>query len=168
MVFDKDNTLTAPYARDVHPDAAPALEEARREFGGDVVLLSNSAGLAQYDPDGAVAEALEADLGVRVLRHASKKPAGTPAALERHFGCDATRLVMVGDRYLTDVVYGNRLGMFTVRVAPFTEAGEPVVVRAVRALEDSLVSRWARKGVRAPDHELIPEPADAVKSPGCW
>ena len=31
--------------------------------------------------------------------------------------------VMVGDRYFTDIVYGNRHGMVTVRTAPFTSQG---------------------------------------------
>ena len=40
---------------------------------------------------------------------------------------------MVGDRYLTDVVYGNQNGMFTIRPAPLTLNGEPSVVRMVSA-----------------------------------
>lgn len=39
---------------------------------------------------------------------------------------------MVGDRYLTDVVFGNRNGMLTVRPAPFTSQGEPKAVLLVR------------------------------------
>lgn len=35
---------------------------------------------------------------------------------------------MIGDRYLTDVVYGNRNGLFTVRPAPLTLEGEPSAV----------------------------------------
>jgi phosphatidylglycerophosphatase GEP4 len=38
---------------------------------------------------------------------------------------------MIGDRYLTDIVFGNRLGMLTIRPAPYTSAGEPKAVRAV-------------------------------------
>jgi phosphatidylglycerophosphatase GEP4 len=52
-VFDKDNTLTEPYTLDLQPDAAAALRECRAAFGERaLVLYSNSAGLAQYDPDG--------------------------------------------------------------------------------------------------------------------
>ena len=40
---------------------------------------------------------------------------------------------MVGDRYLTDVVFGNRNGMMTIRPQPFTSAGEPRAVRLVSA-----------------------------------
>ncbi len=38
---------------------------------------------------------------------------------------------MVGDRYLTDVVFGNRNGMLTIRPAPFTSKGEPKAVLLV-------------------------------------
>lgn len=38
---------------------------------------------------------------------------------------------MVGDRYLTDVVYGNRNGMLTVCVAPIQLAGETAAVKLV-------------------------------------
>lgn len=38
---------------------------------------------------------------------------------------------MVGDRYLTDVVFGNRNGMLTIRPAPFTAKGEPKAVLLV-------------------------------------
>ena len=53
-VFDKDNTLTAPYAAAVEPALRPALERCRAAFDGRLVLFSNSAGLSQYDPEGAV------------------------------------------------------------------------------------------------------------------
>lgn len=41
-------------------------------------------------------------------------------------------MVMVGDRYMTDVVFGNRLGMMTIRPAPLTWEGDPATVRMVR------------------------------------
>ena len=41
---------------------------------------------------------------------------------------------MVGDRYLTDIVYGNRNGLLTIRPAPLTMKGDPSVVRMVRYL----------------------------------
>jgi phosphatidylglycerophosphatase GEP4 len=61
----------------------------------------------------------------------------------------------VGDRYFTDVVYGNQSGMLTIRVMPFTEKGETVVVKAVRALEDWVVRVWRNGGVRPAHHPLV-------------
>ena len=47
----------------------------------------------------------------------------------------------MGDRYLTDIVFGNRMGMLTVRTAPLTFRGEPKAVLLVRTV--SPVSRTA-------------------------
>lgn len=44
VIFDKDNTLTAPYALAVWPALAPALQECQSFFNGHIALLSNSAG----------------------------------------------------------------------------------------------------------------------------
>ncbi len=52
-VFDKDNTLTEPYADEVAPQLLPSLRRCQQAFGGRLVLFSNSAGLAQFDPRGA-------------------------------------------------------------------------------------------------------------------
>jgi len=38
---------------------------------------------------------------------------------------------MIGDRYLTDIVYGNRHGMLTIRPSPLTSEGEHQSVRLV-------------------------------------
>jgi predicted HAD superfamily phosphohydrolase YqeG len=92
---------------------------------------------------------------VHVLRHGYKKPFVSEEVrreVEEWFGVGAGQLVMVGDRYMTDVVFGNRLGMMTVRVKPFVEVrgekgrGEkgrrhtdPQSVRVSRRLEEALV-----------------------------
>lgn len=166
VVFDKDNTLTAPYAPTVSPHLSASLASCVAAFDGKVVLLSNSAGLKQYDPDGTQADALEATLGVRVLRHGNKKPGGGCAELEKHFGCSAAQLVMVGDRYFTDIVYGNRHGMLTVRTAPFTKEGESVTVKASRRLEESAVRRWLAKGTVAPPHAAGGQLESMQRPPG--
>lgn len=68
----------------------------------------------------------------------------------------------VGDRYFTDVVYGNQSGMLTIRVMPFTEKGETVVVKAVRALEDWVVRLWRNGGVRPARHPLVGDVDDTA------
>ena len=171
-VFDKDNTLTVPYGPAPHEDVEAALKECMEVFEGRVALYSNSAGLQQYDPEGEEARAMEQRMGIPVLRHKEKKPAGGPEDLERHFGCAAEDLVMVGDRYLTDVVYGNRLGMLTVRPTPFTLEGETATVKMSRRIEERLVGGWEGAGRRAPEHKRVPEgklaQAAFVKHPGVW
>ena len=104
---------------------------------------------------------MEQELGIPVLRHSEKKPAGGTESLEEHFGygtrptqhttcewkglevkqtaiggmwscrCSSGKLIMIGDRYLTDIVYGNRHGMLTIRPRPLTAEGENLSVRWV-------------------------------------
>lgn len=85
-IFDKDNTLTEPYKLELQPSAAISLDECQKIFRGKVVLYSNSAGLEQFDPDGAEATSLESALGIPVLRHREKKPSGGPEDVEKYFG----------------------------------------------------------------------------------
>ena len=51
-VFDKDNTLTEPYAIAIAPVLVDSLRKCIQTFDGKVVLLSNSAGLEEFDPEG--------------------------------------------------------------------------------------------------------------------
>ncbi|KAL6766305.1 hypothetical protein ACKKBG_A35485 [Auxenochlorella protothecoides x Auxenochlorella symbiontica] len=154
-IFDKDNTLTVPYALELQPSAAESLARCRSHFGDAIALFSNSAGLAQFDPEGEEAAALEASLGVPVLRHSEKKPGGGVEDLVSHFGCQPHEMIMVGDRYLTDIVFGNRHGMLTVRPRPFTSEGEPVTVALARRLEAACTARWLVQGHAAPSHPFL-------------
>jgi phosphatidylglycerophosphatase GEP4 len=165
VVFDKDNTLTTPYALEIHGEVRESLERCKSAFGSEnVAVYSNSAGLTQYDPDGAEADAMERALGIRFIRHATKKPAGDVKDVVAHFtGCDSARkLIFVGDRYLTDVVYGNRHGMFTIRVAPFTTKGESLSIKSARAIEQSVVALWGKLGVSPAPHERLFGPHHAA------
>ena len=158
VVFDKDNTLTTPYALEIHENVKESLERCKAAFGREnVAVYSNSAGLKQYDPDGAEADAMERALGIKFIRHATKKPAGDVDDVVAHFpGCDsAKKLIFVGDRYLTDVVYGNRHGMFTIRVAPFTTKGESISIKSARKIEESVVALWRSFGVAPRPHERL-------------
>jgi len=74
-------------------------------------------------------------------------------------------MIFIGDRYLTDVVFGNRHGMLTIRVAPLTSKGEPPTVAAARLVENACVQRWTAAGLRAPAHKLLP--FEAVSSMVC-
>jgi phosphatidylglycerophosphatase GEP4 len=121
VIFDKDNTLTAPYASCIHPAAQKGLENAVSAFGIDgVAILSNSAGTLD-DPGFEDASRIESSLGINVIRHTEKKPGGLEEVLA-HFGqSDPARLCIFGDRLLTDIVFGNLHGMLTVHSLPLCQ-----------------------------------------------
>ncbi|KAL6754997.1 hypothetical protein V8C86DRAFT_3099855 [Haematococcus lacustris] len=62
-------------------------------------------------------------------------------------------------RYLTDVVFGNRHGMLTIRPAPLVLAGEPLGVVLAQRVEEAFVQRWTSRGVSPPSHPLVPDAA---------
>ncbi|CAH2063617.1 unnamed protein product [Thlaspi arvense] len=178
VVFDKDNTLTAPYSLAIWPPLRPSIDRCKAVFGHDIAVFSNSAGLTEYDHDDSKAKALEAEIGIRVLRHRVKKPAGTAEEVEKHFGCASSELIMrygvygvkcfwaqVGDRPFTDIVFGNRNGFLTILTEPLSRAEEPFIVRQVRRLELALLKRWLRKGLKPVDHDLVSDVTQFVKNP---
>ncbi|RLN56224.1 hypothetical protein BBJ28_00014135 [Nothophytophthora sp. Chile5] len=145
VIFDKDNTLTAPHRMEVAPQLAASLAECRRVFGdAGVVIFSNSAG-SNDDPDFAEAKRIEEGLHVAVLRHNQKT----------HFGdVDPTTLVIIGDRYSTDVLFGNLHGLLTIRTEQFVPEDESVVNRQLQCIEKAAVRLLERSGVTPPTHPL--------------
>jgi phosphatidylglycerophosphatase GEP4 len=124
VIFDKDNTLTGPYENEIHPLASSGLTSALDVFGRDrIAILSNSAGTLD-DTDYHDALEIEEALGIRVIRHDEKKPGGLDEVL-KHFDLDdAAKICMVGDRILTDIVFGNLHGMLTVHTLPLCQGEE--------------------------------------------
>ncbi|CAL4947018.1 unnamed protein product [Urochloa decumbens] len=165
VVFDKDNTLTTPYAPALWPPLAASFDQCRAAFPpGALAIYSNSAGLKEYDPDGVDAGEIEAAIeGVHVIRHDTKKPGGAAKEIESYFSCPASNLVMVGDRYFTDVVYGNRNGFLTVLTEPLNLSGESYIVKRVRKLEAYIISYWYKKGHKPIEHPLLPNARQIVK-----
>ncbi|XP_004303858.1 PREDICTED: uncharacterized protein LOC101303827 [Fragaria vesca subsp. vesca] len=165
VVFDKDNTLTVPYSLTLWGPLGSSLEQCKSVFGPDIAVFSNSAGLYEYDHDGSKARELEGAIGIKVIRHRLKKPAGTAEEIEKHFGCKSSHLIMVGDRPLTDIVYGNQNGFLTILTGPLSLAEEPFIVRQVRKLETALVNSWSRTGLKPMSHRLLPDGMQCVKHP---
>ncbi|KAG7012037.1 GEP4, partial [Cucurbita argyrosperma subsp. argyrosperma] len=165
VIFDKDNTITAPYCLTIWAPLKSSLEQCKSVFGHDVAVFSNSAGLYEYDHDGSKAKALERSIGTKVIRHRVKKPAGTAEEIEKHVGFTSSQLIMVGDRPFTDVVFGNRNGFLTILTEPLSLSGETFVVRQVRKLETFLVKRWLKQGVRPISHRLLPDTKQCIKDP---
>ncbi len=154
-IFDKDNTLTKPYQHEVHPSIEENVRTAKNLFPHALLIDSNSAG-TRDDPQYNEAKKIEDTLGIPVLHHVHKKPAGGKA-IANHFKIDLSELshyFMIGDRVLTDIAFGNRYGMLTILVNPFTQEGDLQAAAAVRRSEHRRLEQRLFRGERAPPHPL--------------
>lgn len=154
LVFDKDNTITAPYVNEIYPSIKDTFKEYQSVFGENIVIMSNSAG-TKDDKDKEDAKTIERELGIKVLSHDRKKPAGIESVVI-YFRCSPDNLVMFGDRILTDVVFGNRYGMLTVHTAMLTEEGDNKAAASIRKYELPML-KFMRKITKAPAHKKYHE-----------
>jgi phosphatidylglycerophosphatase GEP4 len=147
VVFDKDNTLTAPYENVLHPAVVPGLKRAIDAFGREnVAILSNSAG-TRDDVDYKDAIEIEAALGIKVIRHDEKKPGGLQEMLNHFRLDDPATVCIVGDRLLTDIVFGNLYGLLTVHCLPLCQGSENAkdnwTAKVIRPVENAMLySNW--------------------------
>ena len=144
IVFDKDNTLTAPYVKTYFSREVESsiLDSCFSAFGpAFCACISNSAGSLKYDPDHEEATQCEKALLMPFIRHERKKPNVMPDIL-RHFEItDASQVCIVGDRLLTDVVMGNEAGCYTILVEPLDPSKDNKMVQIVRRFESLLIPK---------------------------
>jgi len=155
LVFDKDNTLTAPYGLEIFPSIRESFEKYREVFLENIVIMSNSAG-TRDDVHHREANKIESELGIKVIRHSRKKPGGIKEVRD-YFNCKPEELVMFGDRVFTDIVFGNRYGMLTIQTALLTEEGDNKTAVKFRRYELPLIQRWIKQGKKAPKHRMYDE-----------
>lgn len=70
------------------------------------------------------ADAIESELNIRVIRHHMKKPDGLLETISLWPSIKEEEVMMVGDRYLTDIYGGNVYGLLTVCVSIITERND--------------------------------------------
>ena len=132
LVLDVDRTLL-PRRQAVMPELALQwLNQAKQRM--PIHLLSNNPSRARI---GAVAKELELPFTT-----AAGKP--RRSALRRvlqQFDLPAEQVALVGDRLFTDVIAGNRLGLYTVLVKPIDPLGRPCRKDHLQRLELRL-ARW--------------------------
>ena len=120
----RDVTLPKP-VHDWLVDAGPRMQ---------LHLFSNN---PSHDRIAAVAE----QLGVSFTSGAGKPRRGALRTVVRDLALPPEAIAMIGDRLFTDVLCGNRMGLYTVLVRPVRDDGKPCRHDRVQRLERSL-ARW--------------------------
>ncbi|WP_028595922.1 YqeG family HAD IIIA-type phosphatase [Paenibacillus assamensis] len=137
IITDLDNTLVGAKDPLANPKLEAWLEEVKRR-GFKLVIVSNN-------NEHRVAH-FATPLDIQYV-HAARKPAlkAFHKAL-RLMELKPEETIVIGDQMLTDVMGGNRMGMFTILVQPIAIHDEGWTTRINRRIERIVTARLRRTG----------------------
>ncbi|MDM5190048.1 YqeG family HAD IIIA-type phosphatase [Bacillus sp. DX4.1] len=137
IITDLDNTLIE-WNR---PDATPQLKQwflEMKEQGIQVTVVSNNNEQRVKD--------FADPLGIPFI-HSARKP--LVRAFKRaiqEMNLQADEVVVIGDQLLTDVLGGNRVGLYTILVVPVAQT-DGLVTRFNRKIERRIMRNMKKKGL---------------------
>jgi uncharacterized protein len=126
IILDLDSTLVAPRSAKLTPSAAEWLKQAKEKFA--VAVVSNNK-RADY------LKAVEDLLAMPVVGNARKPSRQAILSVLDEMKLTPNEAVLVGDRPLTDVWAGMRVGMKTILVHPLKSMNEPGWIKFIRRME---------------------------------
>lgn len=133
LIIDIDNTLLAWDAEEP-ADEVRSWITAARNLGFQVVLVSNN--------KAARVEKMQAYFMVHGMSRAKKPTTGALKKAMRLMKLNRPQMAIIGDQIFTDVLGGNRMGIYTILVTPikskefwWTQLVRPVEGRVLRKLK---------------------------------
>jgi hypothetical protein len=126
LVLDVDETLVPMKATGASEELRQWVEQIRLVTA--LWLVSNNLNDARI---GGIARSLKLPYILGAVKPSRRKLRQAVTAMN----LPVEQVAMVGDRLFTDVLAGNRLGMFTILVEPIVEPGEAVRSYPVRSFE---------------------------------
>jgi HAD superfamily phosphatase (TIGR01668 family) len=138
LVLDVDRTLLPRGGGSTLPQSALRwLQAARQQL--PIHLLSNNPSRQRI---GAVAQALD----LPFTTSAGKPRRSALRRVLNQFNLPHHQVALIGDRVFTDVIAGNRLGLFTVLVKPIDPEGRPCQRDRLQKLELRM-AHWLGAGL---------------------
>ncbi len=147
LVLDVDETLVPFRAAQVSEELLPWVEEVRQI--ASLWLVSNNISESRIRRIGNT-------LDLPYI-HGAGKPSRRKLRLAvEDMNLPVEQVAMVGDRLFTDVLAGNRMGMFTVLVEPMVQPNQTMPRTSIHSLEV-----WISQILGASlSHSVPPEPSD--------
>ncbi|NMB24006.1 MAG: YqeG family HAD IIIA-type phosphatase [Firmicutes bacterium] len=136
IILDIDNTVLPWAGEDIDASVILWVETAKSK-GFRICLTSNA--LRQR------AERIGDILAIPVIARAVKPRKKPFREALQILGTTATETVVIGDQLFTDVLGGNRMGLYTILLEPLAPK-EMAATRVVRRVERRIIRHLSRKG----------------------
>lgn len=120
LILDVDETLVPFYAADTSPELNQWVETIKPHF--QLWLVSNNISQSRISN---IANALNLPFIAGAGKPSRRKLRQAVTSMELL----PSQIGMVGDRLFTDILAGNRLGMFTILVEPMVSPGEDLFIK---------------------------------------
>ena len=137
IILDLDNTILPWKAKKLAAEEV-ALVKRLQEQGFKICVVSN----ARHRRVISLLEPLNIP-AISLARKPRRTPFRKALAI---LGTTASETAVVGDQIFTDVLGGNRLGMYTILVTPVSHQ-EFIGTKLVRLLEKRVLKRMVRRGM---------------------
>ncbi len=132
LILDVDKTLLHGREVDLHSSVSEWVKEAKRDL--ELHLFSNN-------PSGKRIGSVAQQLGLSYTFGAAKPRRSALRGVLKRMGIKPIMIAMIGDRIFTDVLVGNRLGLYTVLVKPLGPNGTTSNHDNLQQLEKT-IARW--------------------------
>lgn len=129
FLLDVDGTLVEDSGENIEAGVIKKVNELKRS--NTVYLCTNSRNKRRNS-------VIEERLGVKIVNLNHKKPSKKilPEVLTRHDKIDPLKLVVIGDKYLTDGVFAKNIGAKFIKVARITNGYEKIHIKLFNIMDD--------------------------------
>ena len=131
VIADLDNTLVPWGTTEINPELL-AWVNTLKTSGIKLAILSNNSP--------SRVDNMSTQLDIYAASKAVKPRRGGFRHIAAHFGLAPAQMAVVGDQLFTDILVGNRSGMYTILVLPLCKT-EFIGTRLVRLVEKFFLTR---------------------------
>lgn len=142
LMFDLDNTLMHPKTSYLPDDIKEWLDSVKNDF--KIVILSNNP-YTSY-----VKEAGER-VGCTAYERAGKPRRKAALKALKELELPPSQVAIIGDRPLTDIWLGQRLGMVSILVDPLLKHQEMWIIKILRRLERGFITKSSKTFTKSGD-----------------
>ncbi len=144
IILDMDNTL-APWGASVMGESVCRWVEELKDEGFRLFIVSNSLP--------SKGESLAKEVGVEAVWRAVKPRAKAFRHALKQMNLRADETAVIGDQIFTDVLGGNRLGMFTILVPPLHEK-DFIWTKVMRIFEKRVFKKMQQEGIYSTGRDI--------------